>query len=100
MDCDVCGRDIDHNYNRANISGRYSPVATLCFLHAEAAIQVSNNGIVNWLAMAHATIRLRQEEPNLFEEPERYVEWDPLPRLVALYRAALAEYPKDLPPPT
>lgn len=99
MDCDVCGRDIDRNYNRGGIKGRYSPVAKLCFLHAEAALQIAENGVVNWLAMAHATVRLRQEEPNLFEESDRYAEWDPLPRLVALYKIALLEYPVDLPPP-
>ena len=99
LDCDVCGREVSQNFNEARIAGRYSPVAVLCHLHALASQAVAVDGVVNWLAMAHATIWLRQEEPNLFEDPEAYASLSPLPRLIALYAVALEKFPKDLPYP-
>jgi hypothetical protein len=99
LDCDVCGREVSQNFNTARIAGRYSPVAVLCHLHACASEAVAVGRVVNWTAMAHATIWLRQQEPNLFEDPDAYASWSPLPRLIALYAKAVEKYPKDLPYP-
>ncbi|MBM4319895.1 MAG: hypothetical protein FJ125_08025 [Deltaproteobacteria bacterium] len=97
LHCDLCGSEIEQNYNESGIVGRYGPVAVLCTLHYHAARQVAVDGVFNWQAMCNADIQLNRERPSLLREPEKWSDWDPLGRLVELYQEAVLKFPEDWP---
>lgn len=97
--CDVCGSRLEVNLNESNLVGRYGPVATLCTLHHAAGRRVAVEGKFNWRAMNLATLRLNKERPQEDDPDEKWVNWEPLDRLVELYQQIVAEEPQDWPPP-
>ncbi|MBI2565461.1 MAG: hypothetical protein HYV63_00330 [Candidatus Schekmanbacteria bacterium] len=99
LQCDVCGQDMAVNLNEAGIAGRYGRSAVLCSLHHEAAREVlADAGTVSWRAMASATLDLNEERPSIRDSDEKWIAWNPLKRLIELYREEVARRPEDWPP--
>jgi len=88
--CFVCGDVLRQNLNDSGFAQPDGKLMTLCGLHHEAAKLLTADSDLDWLVMSHATVRLNLERPSLIREPEKYSQWDPLGRLVELYRECLA----------
>jgi hypothetical protein len=82
---------MSENQNRTDLRNEFDESMELCGLHYETALQVSQDGPINWLAMRLASSDLNDLRPDLQTQPDEFVEWDPLDKSIELYRKWAAD---------
>jgi hypothetical protein len=85
IQCDICGRVHDEDQNRYGLMDEEGNHLAMCGLHAEASRLVAVDNRINPDTMRLATLRLDRVRPSLPREPEKWVDWHPMERLVEFY---------------
>lgn len=89
--CDICGRILDDDINEEGLKDYFEEKMTLCQLHYETIKRVAPDGKYNFIAMLHATLKLNKLRPSLKNEPEKWIDWDPLNKLIEIYNEKIKD---------